>query len=161
MATATSINYAAIASRISKQAVTQQYGHADDAAFFDGPGGNNMDVEMRERVLTERLIVRNVVRSILAAGHVVRVYNGEEYACGHTRDLDTVMRAIMATTQDQLLVYPLNAPNTTKQSAMMGSVSLVYWNEPWLVIASNSTTVEHLLARSKALASGLEEEAAI
>lgn len=144
-------NHEELAASISDQAATQSYTHDDDRTYFAKLSG--VDAEARERLLTERAIVREVVRAALAAGHLVEVFDGEAIALDRSTDLDAIMGAIMRTDEDVLRIYPAAG------AAKLGYVFLVY-GCGFDVINDYSEPVANCVAPGIELAGGLSDVAA-
>lgn len=148
-----STDYAAIARRISEQAVTQQYDQSDDAAYFRT--AHTTDSSVIARQLVERAIIRQAVTDILAAGYTIRVHDGEEWATRRLDNMEAIMDGLMSTDEEMLAVYYMDEGGDWKR---IGSVSLIYGNDGHDVIADYSVILGDVLAGANALADGLSEE---
>lgn len=94
----------------------------------------------------ERMIARQLVADILRAGHVIAVYDGEEYACGRSVRESDILRAMGATELDELRIWK-------RDGAPVGAVLLI-WGNGRDLISDNSANpeTEALLAGALAIA---------
>lgn len=108
----------------------------------------------------ERAIIRKLVEDALRDGYAVKHNDGEEYTIkveslnGNNVStlVDAIMQEIHSTDEEYLVLY--------KGQSRIGSVSLVYGNSGWDVIADHTDTVEmrELLKGAEALAESLYDE---
>lgn len=111
-------------------------------------------MEVKARIAIERQIVRRIATDAIAAGHLVAVHDGEDWAQRRTQDVGAIMAAVMFTDEERLYIYR----NAAAERAM-GQVFLVYGNDGWDVIADYSISLESLLAGANELAERLEGRA--
>lgn len=145
----TALTHEDIAADLSRQATTGIYSEPDDIAFF--AAAPHLDAETRERLLTERAIIRRAVRDLLAAGYLVGVFDGEAVALERSCWLPAIMAAIMSTDEDVLRVY-----ETYGAGKKLGAVQLIYGNG-WDVLADHAEALTDVLAGAHQLAEGLSE----
>jgi hypothetical protein len=74
---------------------------------------------------TEIKIISTLLDRILAKGHFIKVYDGEEDATGWTRDLDVIRPEIAATDETYILIGNANGPTKVDR---IGSIFLVHGN---------------------------------
>lgn len=87
---------------------------------------------------SERLIIERVIKDAIAAGYTLSVFDGEETTVRKSVDFQTVIDAMASTDEDVLTLHgPLG---------MSGSISLVYGNEPGVVISNYHESLEPFLA---------------
>jgi len=132
---------------LQRQAATRQFLAADDRAFFEQLATDGMPMTDKAcmLVLMERAIVRRAMQDLLAAGCGVRIHDGEQFACDRTTDLSDLMGAVMATDGDRALVF-------LPGDRFPRSISFVYGNDGWDVIADYHGSLQRLLAGAEALA---------
>lgn len=142
----------ALLADIRKQTRRRQFNELDDVGYFAAmhktPDG------VVERILVERLIVRQMVDDLLADPRVesLRLHDGEDWANPEwTRDRDEIMRELMACDEENLMVALRKPDGSTKHAA----IYLVYGNDGWDVIADNSASLEGMWPNADALADAL------
>lgn len=91
---------------------------------------------------SEQKIVARLVDVILATGYTISVYDGEAFPVKRSDERDTILNNLGATEEEQLNVRS----KATKE--MIGTILLVYGNEPGVVIAdyTDNATMRALLA---------------
>lgn len=109
-------------------------------------------MRVEQRMQIEKRIARHAVKAALAAGYAVSVHDGGEWCVKRSRELSTIMDALMSTDSDTLLFRDA-------QGARIGTVDLVYGNDGYDVIADHSMSLEGLLAPTTAYAESLEMKA--
>lgn len=115
-----------------------------------------MNIEQRQTI--ERRIIRKAVEDILAAGCTIRVHDGDGFTSQERLStVEDVMDQIMATDEEELYVY---YPAAHNGKFTMGTISLVYGNDGYDVIADNSVALEPLLAGATTLADQIAEASA-
>lgn len=90
------------------------------------------------RVAIERRIVRRAVRTVIAAGYSVSVYDGEGYSVKRSRKVSEIMANIGATDTDQLRLRDA-------EGNPAGMILCVYGNDGHDVIADYSASLEEIL----------------
>lgn len=110
---------------------------ADDTRFF--APRDWIDESVRPRITGERWVVRVLAETLLAEGFSLRVWEGEDWACALTTDLDVVMDNIMSTDEDTLYVYKGNGEDKPKR---IGCVLFVYGNMANEVVNDYSVALE-------------------
>lgn len=111
------------------------------------PKGNIMELNKYQKA--ENIIIRKAVRAFIGAGFTVSVFDGEEYSARRSRKVEDVMRSLRATDADRLIVRD-------NDGERVGSVLLVYGNEPYEVIADYSLSLNDLLRDAEARAAKME-----
>lgn len=96
------------------------------------------DKEVLKRIATEKAVIRAFVKTALADGCAISVYDGEAYALKKSTNVTEIMKAIMSTDEDRLNVW--------KDGKQIGWVYLVYGNDGWDVINDYTTNLEPLMA---------------
>lgn len=86
--------------------------------------------------LIEKIIVGRLVDDLRAAGYKLRVYDGEEYATGCTRDPAIIYAAMAATDQDRLDLF--------KEGKHVAWVLLI-WGNDGDIISDYSTNLEPII----------------
>ena len=112
---------------------------ADDKAFIERL---KIDQSLHKRITVERAIMRRTIAALLAAGYMLRVYDGEEWACDLTVDPVVVMDALMSTDEDKLYVWRKHADGGWQR---VGWVYFVYGNSGYEVIADHTTNLSDVL----------------
>lgn len=118
---------------------------------------------MLRRQLMERMIVRSAVTELASAGYFVRLHDGEDWATGRTQDPAVILEAIMACDEESLSVLRADTRTVAEGRAISGflrcaTISLVYGNDGYDVIADYSTSLEKHLKATNALAEKLGDE---
>lgn len=109
-----------------------------------------MQVNFRRKV--ERLIVKQVIVDLLAAGYTLTIDHDGEIETIHITDTsDTIIDEVMAC--DEETIYARAATGRPKGSF----VKFVYGNDGWDVVSDYGVSLEEHLKESEALASKLEE----
>jgi len=80
----------------------------------------------------ERRITDEVVKALIGRDFVIRVYDGEDWACKRTTDPELIQRSIMATDEDYLILFKAN------EKERFGFVYLVYGNSGHDVVSDFS-----------------------
>lgn len=93
---------------------------------------------VKTRVQTESKICRRLVATILKAGHMISVCDGEEWTVKLSRNSRQIIRALFTTDSDLLGIR-----NAMGES--LGYVELIYGNDGFDVIADYSESLESLL----------------
>lgn len=104
----------------------------------------------------EQQIITLLITKLLEHGYYVAVDDGgDELAQEPTRTASQVLRALFATGQDTLYVYPdacqehgVYVPGT---SEIVGFVELVYGNDGWDVISDYSVSLQDVMAQVEPL----------
>lgn len=140
-----------------KLAMTQ-----DDMRYFR-EGSRTWDPKIQERIVMERAVVRHAVKEIFAYGpdYLVRVHNGDDFACTHTRDLRVVMEAIMQTDEEHIYVYKKTGALAKRGFPLtkIGWMFLVYGNAGWEVICDHTLTLGEMLRETDKYTDKLAGEA--
>lgn len=153
-ATATQPTAAQLLASIKNQARRAVYDERDDSVHFEQFHWVN-DEKIRQRILVERAIIRRAVRDILAAGFVVTVYDGEEFALKRSSSMDQIMANIGQCDEEWIYAVAPTAREDGKYTRI-GGVLLVHGNGGWDVMADYSTgQMETLLAGANELADEL------
>lgn len=113
---------------------------ADDTRFF--AQRDWIEESVRPRITGERWVVRVLAETLLAKGFSLRVWEGEDWACALTTDLDVVMDNIMSTDEDELCVYKGDGENKPKR---IGCVLFVYGNMANEVINNYSENLDQYM----------------
>lgn len=131
---------------IDEQVRARAYVEPDDAEYFKASSWIKDEAIIR-RILIERAIVREVVTSI--AGKVdadgnpytISVFDGEAAPIKHSRDAAAIMVEVGACDEEALIIQ--RAPHDgSGERPRVGSISLVYGNDGWDVMADNTATDE-------------------
>lgn len=146
------------------QALSGQYQHPDDTAFF--ANNTTMTPSMRLRWLMGRAVVRRAVTDILQAHdkpsgqdhpmYCISVHDGEDFALKYSRDVNAIMGEIGACDEETVMVRY----HSTLKPSGPGHFFLVHGNEGWDVIADStySETMSSLLAGADALSETLGDQ---
>lgn len=100
----------------------------------------------------ERRVIRAFVKSALADGCEISVYDGEDFCLKRSSSEKDIMAAIMSTDEDSFVLR--------KNGERIGSVQLVYGNDGYDVIADYSVSLEYLMADANSVADKAERSAA-
>lgn len=93
---------------------------------------------LRERIKLEVRIVKKVIDAVLAAGHAISVYDGEEWAIKRSTNKSDILNACFSTDDDQFRIRD-------KEGNYVGWIHFVYGNDGHDVISDYSTDIEELL----------------
>ncbi len=107
--------------------------------------------ELLYRIATEKAVIKAFVKSALADGCKISVYDGEAYPLTKSADLGAVMKAIMSTDEDHLFIW--------KDGKRIGWVFLVYGNDGWDVISDYTVNLEPLMVDAQAVSDKREARA--
>jgi hypothetical protein len=99
------------------------------------------------RLAAELKIVRTLVRTLLAAGFRITVFDGGEATVKKSRSERVIMPALRTTDEDRLVAW---------RDDCAGWVSLVYGNCPWEVISDYSTSLEPFMGAAEKVADAVE-----
>jgi hypothetical protein len=127
----------------------------DDEDYLNGLHCPVKDPAIRARVIVERAIIRRAITDVLAAGYLVRVHDGEDWACEPTLDLGVLMAAIMATDEEKLVVYRHDSKGA--KWVPHGWIFLVHGNDGWDVINDYTTNLEDVLKGATELGDAIAE----
>ena len=105
-------------------------------------------VKIRQNV--EREIAQLTIKTLLAAGYQLAIYDGEEVH-PKTRRAHKALEAMMQTDEDYILVF---VPDQPKRH--IGWVRFVYGNDGWDVINNYTTNLERVLAPVTAYCDSLQ-----
>ena len=108
-------------------------------------------MELNKYQKAENIIIRKAVRAAIDAGFTVSVFDGEEYSVRRSCKVEEIMRSLRATDCDRLVVC-------TRAGDLVGSVMLVYGNEPYEVISDYSLALTDMLQDATARAAKMEME---
>ena len=108
--------------------------------------------QVKKRQNIERRVIRALVKTALADGCSISVYDGEAYPLKKSTSLKDIMAAIMSTDEDHLNIW--------KDGKRIGSVFLVYGNDGYDVINDYSVSLEYLMPLVNAVAEKAERSAA-
>jgi hypothetical protein len=110
---------------------------------FDPKTASDADCELH--------IIRALVTAVLSKGLTVSVYDGGAWPVKRSSDISTIMSALHSTDEEELMIR-----DATRR---VGSVYLIYGNQPWEVIADHTDTPKMLevLEPAEAAAKQIEE----
>ena len=97
------------------------------------------DSSVRFRRLVELAIVRKLVTDVIAAGHSITVYDGEDRPVKRSKDVDLILEHAFSVDECWLNIRALG------DSGVLGTVLLVYGNTGWDVISDYHVSLESLL----------------
>lgn len=118
----------------------------DDLAWL---AKNKIDDEVKQRILMERAVIRKACDDLIAAGYWLRLDDGQGWITpSWTQQSDEIM-ADLLTCDVELLRVTLSPP------FINGSLTLIYGNDGWDVMADYSASLEPHLAGANALADQL------
>jgi hypothetical protein len=106
-----------------------------------------------KRMACERKVVRRTVRTLLAAGYAVTVYNGEDTPIRRSTSVNAIMAEVQAADEEYLYVL---RKDDAGNYLRVGSIWLVYGNSGPEVIADYSVCLEEVLAPVNAYCDTLE-----
>lgn len=111
--------------------------------IFDPKTASDADCELH--------IISKVVEAALSKGFTVSVNDGEAWTVKRSRDIAAIMAALGSTDGDELMIRDANR--------RIGSIYLVYGNQPWEVIADHTDTLKmrELLESAELVAQQIEE----
>jgi hypothetical protein len=93
-------------------------------------------MNVQERQAIERRIIAQLIDTALAAGYLVSVFDGEEWAIRFCSNKDAIMKEMFATDEESLSFY--SAEKVEGKRRCMGVVYLVYGNDGYDVICDHS-----------------------
>jgi hypothetical protein len=111
----------------------------DDVEIRYGGHVRRVSRAVANRMKLERHVISAFVRSALAGGYLITINNGEDCPVKRSTSYRAIMRNIMQTDEEHLIVR--NAAGER-----VGWVFLVYGNDGWDVISDYSTALEPLMA---------------
>lgn len=94
---------------------------------------------MSTTTFIEKLIAREVIKTLLAAGKTLSVFDGEEVTLKRSTDQTAIEAAMFTTDEDYLLI---DGPSMSQNK---GWVRFIYGNDGWDVINDYSTNLEPIL----------------
>jgi hypothetical protein len=99
------------------------------------------------RIACERKVVRRAVKTILAAGYVVSVYDGEAFAIRRSTSVNAIMAEVQACDEEWLHVstWREGVDGAEGKWVRVGTIYLVYGNSGPEVIADYNVSLETLL----------------
>lgn len=106
-------------------------------------------VKMRQLV-EERKIAKAVVKSAIASGYSLGVYDGEEFTIHHSTDAAAVLAEMFTTDESRLFVYKQDGPQGKMD--WFGWVLFIYGNDGWDVVNDYTTNLEPVMGKANALA---------
>ena len=83
---------------------------------------------LAKRIMTERRICSALIKQVLADGHALSVFDGEEWTVDNSRDAAVIRYALFTTDSDELVVSDL-------AKKRIGWFSLIYGNDGYDVIS--------------------------
>jgi hypothetical protein len=105
-------------------------------AFNDWTANEHIAPSVKPRVRIEQKIARYTVRTLLRAGFLLSVYDGEEITVIRSTDAATICNAMSTTDEDYLFVY-----RPTEQERF-GWVRFVYGEYGYDVICDYTTNLD-------------------
>lgn len=109
---------------------------------------------MRAENIIERLIARQCIADLLAAGFVVSVNDGEETTLAKSTDATAIVGAMFTTDEDWLYLRDTRFPDAPEGHHAW--VRFVYGNSGWDVISDYTTNLEDALKRTLALTDDMQ-----
>lgn len=106
---------------------------------------------MQAHEQAENQIIRAALESLVAAGHRVAVWNGEDWSAGPSRDVEMLLGSLRATDVDVLHLM-----HDQEREPSGSWVLLVYGNEPFEVMADWTLDLDELLKPAVELAERIE-----
>lgn len=108
----------------------------------------------------EKSIIEKLLLTIIGADYVVSVFDGEEYAIKYATEVSMILREMASTEMDTVFIHSHKGEDGKRR--FIGTVTLVYGNEPWVVIADHTADdkTEALVAPATALANEYEAKSA-
>lgn len=108
------------------------------------------------RLATEYRVLEVLVNDLLDQDCCLSVNDGEETTVSKSTDADAILKALRTTDEDRIIVWSANG------KTKLGSIFLVYGNEPHEVINDYSIALEPLLEvvndHTSKLADGIDPE---
>ena len=104
---------------------------------------------MKYQSASEKAIITKLVDHALAAEYFISVWDGEEFAITKSRDRKSVLESIGATECEALVFHDVADKH-------LGQVTLIYGNEPGVVMADYSMSLEEFLIPINAYAATFE-----
>ena len=105
----------------------------------------------------ERAIPKAAIASILAAGHLITVDDGEDLCLKWSNDADKIFAAMFSTDEDYLHIHNLGTTRENTRKAF-GWIRFVYGNDGWDVMSDYTTNLESLLADANKAADEWEKK---
>jgi hypothetical protein len=109
---------------------------------------------VQKRIACERKVVRRAVRTLLAEGYAITVYNGEDYPVKQSTSERAIMDAVQQADEEWLNVWTRNSVGKLER---FGTIFLVYGNSGPEVINDYSTNLETVLAPVNAYCDKLQD----
>lgn len=101
----------------------------------------------------EQATVEKLLKDIFAAGHVITLWNGgDEPELNFADKVDALLPEMAASGEDLLVIF------TTPAHSRLGSIELVYGNEPGVLISdhTNNAAIRGLVAGADLVAEGFQ-----
>jgi hypothetical protein len=117
--------------------------------MYISPDFDSKLTALKNRIKLEQRIVKLTVDTLLRAGFVLSVFDGEEETA-ITKDKKTLIDALMETDDDYIFVYQ------DGEKARFGWVRFVYGNDGWDVISDYTTNLDEVLSGVLAYAESQE-----
>ena len=111
------------------------------------------------RMITERVVLQAVAKSILSAGYAISVNDSEETTLKRSTDLKAILSACFTTDEDFLLVHGrINEQSSKKHWSPnhFGWVRFIYGNSGLDVVNDYTTNLEEAMKAPSALAEKME-----
>jgi hypothetical protein len=112
------------------------------------------DMTNDKRQAIEARIVRRVIKDSLAAGFLLSVHDGEDFAIRNSTDAAAVFNALRSTDEDHLHIIRTNDRGLPET---LGTVFFVYGNDGHDVICDYDMSVANIIRGATELAVSLAE----
>jgi hypothetical protein len=105
-------------------------------------------MNIETRIAIEKRIARQTIERMVEAGYFVKVYDGEEWACAETQDVNVALNAMMTTDEDRLYVFRKNEGDVQGAETFekIGWVFFVYGNSGYDVVSDYTVNLEPQMA---------------
>lgn len=109
-----------------------------------GYGTPEKPMSNEKRLELELDLVRLIIKDAIDDGHVISIYDGEDYPIEDSTDLEAIMAEVRATDMDSILFKKTIKPN----EFLLGSITLIYGNAPWEVVNDYTPHGQRILMMS-------------
>lgn len=105
---------------------------------------------LKMRIAIEQLIARKTLQTLIDAGYLVTVNDGEDDVVKDSNQVEICLAAMFSTDEDFLKVKPDTTPgavfkNPPAQPLTKGWIRFIYGNDGWDVINDHTVNLESIL----------------
>jgi len=103
-------------------------------------------MNLETRIKIEKRVARLFLKTAIKAGYLVRVHDGDDWACARTDKVSVALEAMFSTDEDRVYVYEkVNDETAEKLFKRLGHAYFIYGNDGYDVISDYSVSLEHIV----------------